>query len=256
MPVFLWERAWPAGLQVAVPAGKCLLPCPGPNRSRKTGRRLPGIRAAILAVCCPEGALPPQTACAVGEPAVAQVPGSMRGHPGTAVSGCWRYPAACPSRRHLVEMSPGSAQVRSYGNRAFVGAAAARHDMLRCARGGGGSGACCPARRRGHFPLDRPAVPRAGTLPGGSPVGEAAGLSLEVRSLPAGEQLRHCLQKVLGLAHHAHPRPAVAGGGMVFHLPGSREKNSAAAMLPAGAGVDDEPREVRVVNQYFEQLLP
>lgn len=136
MPVFLWERAWPAGLQVAVPAGKCLLPCPGPNRSRKTGRRLPGIRAAILAVCCPEGALPPQTACAVGEPAVAQVPGSMRGHPGTAVSGCWRYPAACPSRRHPVEMSPGSAQVRSYGNRAFVGAAAARHDMLRCARGG------------------------------------------------------------------------------------------------------------------------
>lgn len=42
---------------------------------------------------------------------------------------------------------------------------------------------------------------------------------------------------------------------MVFHLPGSREKNSAAAMLPAGAGVDDEPREVRVVDQYFEQLL-
>lgn len=113
MPVFLWERAWPAGLQVAVPAGKCLLPCPGPNRSRKTGRRLPGIRAAILAVCCPEGALPPQTACAVGEPAVAQVPGSMRGHPGTAVSGCWRYLAAWPGGGILWRCPP---VVRRYGH--------------------------------------------------------------------------------------------------------------------------------------------
>ena len=113
MPVLLWERAWPAGLQVAVPAGKCLLPCPGPNRSRKTGRRLPGIRAAILAVCCPEGALPPQTACAVGEPAVAQVPGSMRGHPGTAVSGCWRYLAAWLGGGILWRCPP---VVRRYGH--------------------------------------------------------------------------------------------------------------------------------------------
>lgn len=108
----------------------------------------------------------------------------------------------------------------------------------------------------GALPAGQACRPQGRDVAGWEPRGEAAGLSLEVRSLPAGEQLRHCLQKVLGLAHHAHPRPAVAGGGMVFHLPGSREKNSAAAMLPAGAGVDDEPREVRVVNQYFEQLLP
>ena len=108
-----WGTGMACGPSGGRPGGKMPFAVSWSESFPEDRRRQPGIRAGILAVCCPEGALPPQTACAVGEPAVAQVPGSMRGHPGTAVSGCWRYLAAWPGGGILWRCPP---VVRRYGH--------------------------------------------------------------------------------------------------------------------------------------------
>ena len=109
----------------------------------------------------------------------------------------------------------------------------------------------------GHLPLDRPVISKAGwLLPGGSCV-EMRQAFTGGRLLPAGESLRDYLQKVLGLAHHAHPRPTISDGSMIFHLLGKRESSRIAVMAAAWRlGIDDEPFEIRVIDQYLEQFFP
>lgn len=130
------------------------------------------------------------------------------------------------------------------------------YDMPRCARRAGSNGACV-RRGGGHLPLDRPAISKAGwLLPGGSSV-EMRQAFTGGRLLPAGESLRDYLQKVLGLAHHAHPRPTISDGSMIFHLLGKRESSRIAVMAAAWRlGIDDEPFEIRVIDQYLEQFFP
>lgn len=130
------------------------------------------------------------------------------------------------------------------------------YDMPRCARRAGSNGAC--VRRGGGAPPAGQACHLQGRL------AVAGWSSVEMRQaftggrlLPAGESLRDYLQKVLGLAHHAHPRPTISDGSMIFHLLGKRESSRIAVMAAAWRlGIDDEPFEIRVIDQYLEQFFP